>query len=92
MPEPTPPNPAPTPQPSAPAPTSADVVKGKVFDVIRKLETRISILEDSNKTLSETNKGYEAKLALLANTPSQLPGKSLLQELDEFIFPKPPQA
>jgi hypothetical protein len=84
------PNPTPTPEPSDN--TSADVVNGKWHKAVKALETRINVLEDSNKTLQLTNKSYEEKLALLAKTPSKLPGKSLLQELEEFIFPPKPQA
>lgn len=95
------PNPNPNPPVNPPAPvtppaddsaTSADVVKGKWANVIKGLENRINVLEDSNKTLQQTNKTYEEKLALLAKTPSKLPGKSLLQELDEFVFGPKPQA
>ena len=87
------PNPAPTPTPEpTPEPTSADIVNNKFAKTIKSLETRINVLEDGNKALAATNKSYEEKLALLAKTPSKLPGKSLLQELEEFIFPPKPQA
>jgi len=87
------PNPAPTPTPDPiESSTSADVVTGKWSKVIKGLETRINVLEDNNKTLQATNKSYEEKLALLAKTPSKLPGKSLLEELDEFVFGPKPQA
>jgi len=90
-PNPNPNPPAPTPDPD-PSPTSAEIVSGKWGKVIKGLETRINVLEDSNKTLQATNKSYEEKLALLAKTPSKLPGKSMLEELDEYIFGPKPQA
>jgi len=92
MADPTPnPNPVPAPEPDDKA-TSADIVTGKWSKVVKALETRVSVLEDSNSKLSETNKSYEARFAVLAQTPSKQPGKSLLQELDEFVFGPKPQA
>jgi len=91
------PNPAPA-NPPVPAPdnnenpTSADIVTGKWSKVIKGLENRINVLEDKNTALTATNKAHEERLALLAKTPSKLPGKSLLQELEDFIFPPKPQA
>jgi hypothetical protein len=86
------PNPTPTPTPASASvlPTSQDVVKsGPVSGVVRKLETRISILEDAKKQLEIQNKELSDKFSLLKGIPSTTPGKSILQELDEFVFGKP---
>jgi len=89
----TPPNPVPPTPPDDSQQTSADVATGKFSKIVKGLETRISVLEDSNKKLADTNKAYEEKFAVLAKTPSTTqPGKNILQTLDEWLFPPKPQA
>jgi hypothetical protein len=69
------------------APSSADVAGSRSARLIRKLETRISVLEDSNKTILGENKSLKEKIEVLAKIPAPgQPGKSLLQQLDEFCF------
>ena len=74
-------------------PTSADIAGGKVAGIVKKLETRISVLEDSNKTLAQRNTDLESKIDAIAKIPSQVTkGKSLLDDLDEFVFGAKPVA
>jgi len=89
----TPPNPVTPTPPDDSQQTSADVATGKFSKVIKGLETRISTLEDTNKKLADTNKSYEEKFKLLSSVPSPtVPGKNILQTLDEWLFPPKPQA
>ena len=81
----------PTPQP--PEPTSADIVTGKQSAVNKKLETRISTLEDLNKSLGEQLKEATIKIETLRAVPSKTtPGKTMWDDLNDFIFPKTPPA
>lgn len=67
--------------------TSNDVVKSAELKHLKKLETRISVLEDMNKTLTEQNKTMEESLKTLKCVPSKTnPSKTLWDELNEFIF------
>jgi hypothetical protein len=65
-------------------PTSSDIVK--FGPIVKKLETRISILEDSNKTLTERNTSLENEFGKLRQVPSKTPGKSLWDDVNEFLF------
>jgi hypothetical protein len=78
--------------PETPA-TSADIAGSKVAGVVKKLETRISVLEDNNKTLTQRNTDLESKIGAIAKIPSQVTkGKTLLDDLDEFVFGAKPVA
>lgn len=80
----------PTPNPPIPdkPEMSDDVIKDKQGQRIKSLETKISQMELKLSESSELLKTYELKFAALKGVPSQTnPGKSLLQEIDEWIFP-----
>lgn len=77
-------------QKPAPAPdTSADIVSGKSAALFKKLETRISVLEDQNRTLSEKNSAFEKDFAKLREMPGRSEGKSLWDEISDFLFSNP---
>jgi len=67
--------------------TSADVVKGEWQKHHKKLETRISVLEDTNKTLREQNEAFTKQFEALKTMPSKTnPARSLWDELNDFVF------
>jgi len=77
------PAPNPTPKPRS----SAAIVGDDSAKAIRKLQEQISELQDSRDLLKKENSDLLGKFNELSKIPSaKLPGKSLWQELDEFVF------
>lgn len=75
--------------------TSADVATKRSAQVITKLETRLSVLEDDHGRLKAENASLRQITDALAKTPSKTQaGKSVLTEVCEMLFgaPKPPAA
>lgn len=54
-------------------------------DNSKELETRINILEDQNKKLVSEKTELEKALAGLTKMPSSKPGRTLADELNEFL-------
>lgn len=82
------PNPNPVDPPKPKGETSDDVVSGKWSAVIKKLETKNATLEDRMNKLQEENVSLKTIVEKVAAVPSKtVKGKSLLDEITEFIFP-----
>ncbi|MCI0619058.1 hypothetical protein L0244_39310 [bacterium] len=71
----------------SPPPTPA-VVKDPSAKAVRKLEEKISKLEDLLAAEKTQREDMQIKFNLLSKVPGKEKGKSVLQELDDFIFGK----
>lgn len=68
--------------------SSAAIVGDDTGRTIRKLQEQVSKLEDLLGEEKTQREELQTKIAGLGKIPSKIPGKSLLQELDEFIWGK----
>jgi hypothetical protein len=64
---------------------SSIVVKDGAGKHIKKLETKISFLEDENSKQAGIIHDYEEKFKVLSKVPSSNPSKTILDQLDEFL-------
>lgn len=80
-------NPPPgTPPPAKPEPTAADLAaSGKSAEEIKALQKKVSTLEDDKQGLLTRLGTLETTLGSLKKIPSAKPGKSILDELDDFL-------
>jgi hypothetical protein len=79
------------PKPEPKPDNSGDIVTNKTLAHIKKLETTIATLTDKQTALETRNAENEKLLSGLRNIPSQTkPNRSLLDELNDFVFGTPP--
>jgi hypothetical protein len=91
--EPTPPAapPAPAKKPADDGKTAADVAAGGKTAREIHLEKKLSVLEDGQNALKKELEEVNKFVAAAKKAPSaRKPGKTILDELDDFIFPKAP--